>query len=326
MVTVTPVQMTGIFADLANDFIAFKQAQGYCYHSEEKVLGRFCKFAQSYALETPMLSKELALDWTAPKEDEAIKSRMHRISCINQFGLFMAQQGYKVEELPPQRQWNQNSFVPYIFTHEEIEAIFAAAGRVRSTPQARMMPQILPVLLRMMYGTGMRVSEAVGLRCRDVDLVRGILTIHHSKNKVTRLIPLSESLCKVCQQYKDDVFYWAREDDFFFIAPDRTMLSPNTIYSRFRLVLWDAGIPYKGKGYGPRLHDLRHTFAVHTLQKWIEGGQDLTALLPVLSTYMGHKTFSATSHYLRLTAEVYPSIVKQVDEACGYVIPTGVTL
>jgi integrase len=87
--------------------------------------------------------------------------------------------------------------------------------------------------------------------------------------------------------------------------------------------MWDAGIPYGGKGNGPRLHDLRHTFAVHTLQQWVKQGEDLTAMLPVLSVFMGHKSMRSTSQYLRLTAEVYPDVVRQVEETCAYVIPGG---
>lgn len=113
------------------------------------------------------------------------------------------------------------------------------------------------------------------------------------------------------------------DGDYFFMAPDRTMLSPNTVYGRFRRLLWDGGIPYGGKGNGPRLHDLRHTFAVHTLQKWVQSGEDLTAMLPVLSVYMGHKSFRATAQYLRLTAEVYPDVVKQVEKTCAFIIPGG---
>ena len=158
-----------------------------------------------------------------------------------------------------------------------------------------------------------------------MDLEKGILTIREAKNGRDRLIPLSESLLKLLRDYRENTAYWLCDDDFFFPAPDRTILSPNTVYQRFRKLLWNAGIPYNGKGNGPRLHDIRHTFAVHTLQKWVETGEDLTAMLPVLSVFMGHKSMRATSRYLRLTAEVYPDVVRQVENTCAYVIPGGET-
>lgn len=323
MVTVTPLTMIGVFAPLAYDFLELKRAQGYKYKSEEKVLQRFCKFSENYPISEVMLTRELVSDWTASREGEAKKSRMHRITCINQFGHYLRQMGYEVCTIPPHKRWDSDTFTPYIFTHEEIKRLFSASDSVRPIPQSRNMHEALPVLIRLLYSCGLRVSEAVGLRLRDVDLENGILTIREAKFGKDRLIPVSKSLLDRCRKYCETVIPWAMDDDFFFMAPDRTMLSPNTVYGRFRRILWDAGIPYVGKGHGPRLHDLRHTFAVHTLQKWVESGEDLTAMLPVLSVFMGHKSFSATSRYLRLTAEVYPDVIRQVEETCAYAIPGG---
>lgn len=86
-----------------------------------------------------------------------------------------------------------------------------------------------------------------------------------------RLIPMSESLTQACQKYADKI-WWDKDTDYFFMAPDHTMISPNTIYGKFRVYLKVMGISHGGKGQGPRLHDLRHTFAVHVLQKWVTGG------------------------------------------------------
>jgi len=315
--------MTGIFAPLAYDFLEFKRAQGYKYRSEEKVLQRFCGFAAKYPLEHAALTKELVFDWTATRNGEASKSRAHRITCVKQFGDYLKPLGYKVFELPPQKHWNDSSFTPYIFSHEEIATLFRAADSIRPIGQARDMHREIPVLIRMLYSCGLRVSEAVKLRVADVDLGSGILTIRDTKFGKSRLIPIADSLLSHCREYRKDVIYWLRDDDFFFIAPDRTMLSPNTVYQRFRKLLWASGIHYGGKGNGPRLHDLRHTFAVHTLQHWVESGEDLTAMLPVLSVFMGHASLKATSRYLRLTAEVYPDVMRRVESACGYVIPEG---
>ncbi len=322
MITITPVKMTGVFAALAEQFIAYKRDQGYKYHSEAKVLGRFCRFAEKYGLEEPVLTRELAMDWAAPRKGEAEKSRLHRHCMLIQFGEYLRLTGHEAYIMPPAH-WKKDSFTPYIFTHEEMRKLFEAADRIRPVTQFRMMHKELPVLFRLLYGCGLRVSEAVGLHCRDVDLEKGILTLRETKNGKDRLIPLSMSLLELFRDYRENVMGWLCDDDYFFPAPDRTILSPNTVYQRFRRVLWDAGIPYNGKGNGPRLHDIRHTFAVHTLQNWVKSGEDLTAMLPVLSVFMGHKSLSATSRYLRLTAEVYPDVVRQVENTCAYAIPDG---
>lgn len=322
MQTVTPIIMSGIFAPLADEFVAFKRAQGYKYYSEAKVLRQFCHFAEGYEIAEPVLTKEIVMDWIAPRKGEAVKSRMHRVSMLNQFSTFLADTGHEVY-LPPSFHWGTDAFTPYVFTHEEIERLLQAADSIQPVPQSRELHKELPVLFRLLYGCGLRVSEAVGLLCRDVDLEKGILTIREAKNGRDRLIPLSGSLQQLMQEYKTNTGYRLRDDDFLFPAPDRTMLSTFTVYQRFRRLLWAAGIPYKGKGNGPRLHDLRHTFAVHTLQKWVEAGEDLTAMLPILSVFMGHKSIHATSRYLRLTAEVYPDVMRQVEDICAYVIPGG---
>jgi len=323
MITVTPVTMTGVFASVANDFIEYKRAQGYKYYSEAKLLSRFCRFAESYPLDKPMLTRELVMDWTSPREGEAKKSRMHRVTCTNQFGKYLLALGYEVQSVLPQTRWGTSTFTPYIFTHDEISKLFHAADSVYPVAQSRNMHKLLPVLMRLLYACGLRVSEAVGLQCKDVDLDKGILTIREAKNGRDRLIPVAMSLLSMLRDYRNNVIPWAADGDYFFMAPDRTILSPNTVYGRFRRILWDGGIPYGGKGNGPRLHDLRHTFAVHTLQRWVETGEDLTAMLPVLSVFMGHADLKATSRYLRLTAEVYPDVVRRVEETCAYVIPDG---
>lgn len=114
MVTQTPIIMSGIFAGLADDFIEFKRAQGYKYHSEAKVLRRFCEFAESYQLSEPVITKKLAEDWIAVRDGEAPKSRSHRITCVHQFGKFLRNTGYEAHILPPLSHWNSGSFVPYI--------------------------------------------------------------------------------------------------------------------------------------------------------------------------------------------------------------------
>lgn len=322
MQTAMPIVMSGIFAPLADEFISFKRAQGYKYNSEAKVLRRFCHFAEGYDLEKPVLTKEMAMDWSASRKGEAAKSRMHRVSMLNQFSRFLTDTGHEAY-LPPSSHWRPDAFTPYVFTHEEIERILQASDSIPPVAQSREMHKELPILFRLLYGCGLRVSEAVRLRCRDVDVEKGILTVRETKNGQDRLIPISKSLQQMMRDYKTNTGYWLYDDDFFFPAPDRTMLSTVTVYQRFRRLLWAAGIPYKGKGNGPRLHDLRHTFAVHTLQKWVEAGEDLTAMLPILSVFMGHKSIHATSRYLRLTAEVYPDVMRQVEDTCAYVVPGG---
>lgn len=189
---------------------------------------------------------------------------------------------------------------PYQTHRIALASVIKAADGTEPREVARNMHLALPVIFRILYGCGLRVSEVVGLRYKDVNLEDGILTIREAKTDRDRYIPLSDSVKEACISYADKI-WWEKDSDFFFLAPDKTMISPMTVYQRYRRYLEVAGISHGGKGQGPRLHDIRHTFAVHVLQKWIKEDADLTAMLPILSAYMGHKTVRSTAQYLRLT-------------------------
>lgn len=315
-----PPKMTGPFAQTAEDFIQYKRSCGFKYENEPKCLSRFCRFAVEQGVMSVEITRELAAAWIAPKEDESTKSRAHRITCIRQFAIYLDSIGFEAYILPEQPGIHARSFVPYIFTHEQIRSIIKEADATQPQEVARSMHLALPVIFRILYCCGLRVSEVCNLQFRDVNLDVGLLTIHDPKNGCDRYIPLSDSVKDACVAYAEHV-WWEKDTDYFFMAPDRTKISPMTIYQRYRRYLTGAGISHGGKGHGPRLHDLRHTFAVHVLQKWITEGADLTAMLPILSTYMGHMGIRSTAQYLRLTAEVYPELMKQVEETCSYVIP-----
>ncbi len=98
-------------------------------------------------------------------------------------------------------------------------------------------------------------------------------------------------------------------------------MTRNTVYKMYRKLLWTAKISHGGRGKGPRLHDFRHTFCVHTLVKQVKNGVDLYVTLPILSVYLGHNSVRATQRYVRLTAEEYPELIEKISRTCAYVIP-----
>lgn len=313
-------EMTGIFAEAANDFVNYKRSLGFKYEGEPKCLARFCRFADEFGTDEIKITRSLAEAFTAPRENEAAKSRSHRLTCVRQFALYLDSLGYDAYILPEHKGLEHSSFVPYIFTHDEMKAVIRAVDETEPQTVARDMHRSLPVIFRILYGCGLRVSEVLKLQYRDVNLDDGILTIREAKTDRDRLIPLSDSVKAACVSYAENI-WWERDTDLFFPAPDRTMISPMTIYQRFRRYLMKAGISHGGKGNGPRLHDIRHTFAVHVLQKWVAEGADLTAMMPILGVYMGHQGIRSTARYLRLTAEVYPELLRKVETYSAYVIP-----
>jgi integrase len=132
---------------------------------------------------------------------------------------------------------------------------------------------------------------------------------------------LSDELKDLMAQYADKIFYSLEETGYIFTTANGKRLSGDVIYELHRKFLSNAGIPYIGNGNGPRIHDWRHTFAVRSFKQLVDSGVDLYVALPVLSTYLGHKTIYATEKYLRLTVSIYPYIEEKwkasIDDIFG---------
>ena len=214
-----------------------------------------------------------------------------------------------------------SDFTPHIYTDSELKRFFEQADLLPFYPNCPNRGPVASLLFRMLYGCGLRISEALNLTMKDVDLDRGVLAILDSKFGKSRYVPMSLSLTERCQQYAAHIRSEAPADAPFCPAPDGGHYAERAVYTTFRHILEDAGIPHTGRG--PRIHDFRHTFSVCCLKKWILSGKDLNAALPVLSAYLGHKGLNGTQKYLRLTADMYPDIVKTVELQFGNVVPGG---
>ena len=118
---------------------------------------------------------------------------------------------------------------------------------------------VLPVLFRMLYTCGLRVSEALKLKVEDVDLQQGTLLVLDAKGGKDRLVAMSETMTALCREYRSNESVHNFESDYFFPAPDRGFYDTSTIYDRFREYLFAANIGHGGRGKGPRVHDLRHS-------------------------------------------------------------------
>jgi integrase/recombinase XerD len=181
---------------------------------------------------------------------------------------------------------------------------------------------ILPALIRLLYATGLRISEALSLKERDINLDDRVIIVRDSKNGKERLIPVSLSLSKVLKEY---LGYKLRlpikipANGYFFVSLCGSNCKRDDVDKWFKKVLKAANVMRNPQG--PRLHDLRHTFSVHSLAAMAEQGIDLYCSLPTLSAYLGHQSLEATDAYVRLTAEMYPGLIKDVDLICLNVFP-----
>lgn len=188
-------EMVGVFSGLAYSFIEYKRSQGFKYEAEPKCISQFCRFAEEKGIDTIEITKNLAYEWCAPREHEACKSRSHRLTCVRQFAIYLSDMGYSAYIMPEQKfTVSYKSFTPYIFTKDKIDRLIKAVDQTKECKAARNMHLSFPVIFRLLYGCGMRVSEVCTMKVRDVDLVKGVLILKNRKNGTDRYISLSESV------------------------------------------------------------------------------------------------------------------------------------
>jgi integrase len=159
------------------------------------------------------------------------------------------------------------------------------------------------------------------LKLCDVDLQNGVLKLEHAKHNKRRYVPLSPDITVRCRTLTEQIHQLSNSNDFFFPNARNNAHHPTAVYDEFREILRKAQISHGGKGKGPRLHDLRHTFSVHCLQKWERNGVDLNVALPYLCAYLGHKKLSGTQKYLHLTTEAHKDVTKKLEVYSQGIIP-----
>ncbi len=310
----------GDFRELLIQFVQMKQSSGFDYVGEADQLKRFSQFTLQFTVKNQALTQELANAWTEKRPNERDVTWEHRINNLRQFALFLSNLGYDAYIPVCRAKINRHLYLPYIFTPEQLQRFFAECDNIKPHPLSNQ-HLVSPAIFRLLYGCGLRISEALALKLKDVDLKQGVVTIRGSKFKKDRLIPMSPSLTRHLEAYFLKIHPLSTPADYFFRKKDQTAITSDTIYKKFRYLLWKIGISHGGKGRGPRLHDFRHTFAVHSLNQMVQQGVDPYCALPILSTYLGHASVAATERYLRLTEEAYPGILNTVSRTCAYVFP-----
>lgn len=288
---------------LATQYIAYKQSMGMRFHTETRTLQSFCR----------TMGDIVVAEITADRVQAYIAGagpvtrfwhRKHEV--LRGFYRFAIARGYAASSPLPKIIPKPPQFVPYIFSQEELQRLLDATVCCES-PRSKLQPYTFRMLLLLLYGAGLRISEALSLTLANVDLSAGILTIRESKFYKTRLVPMGPALTSALG------IYLARRAKEHPTKPDGALFLTRTsnpvmrytaenIFSRLRV---RAGVLRRDGGrYQPRLHDLRHAFAVHRLVSWYRQGADVQRLLPQLATYLGHVHIAATQRYLTMTSEL----------------------
>jgi integrase len=312
-----------IYGPFINKFISLKNSLGYQYKDAGYALAQLDSMALKKGISTIAITKELAEEYSLRRPNESDKTRYNRIQIFAQFCHFICDLG--VRSFIPRLPRVSGHFIPYIFSTSEMQTIFSVCDNLKpSFRHYNSAVLAVPILFRLLYGTGIRINEALHLSCRDININDKYLILRKTKGGKDRMVPMSDSLATECTNYLTyrQLSHGAHKSDRLFILPNGSSLSNYVAYKWFRRVLWAAKISHGGRGKGPRLHDLRHTFSVHSIALMAREGLDLYHSLPLLSTYLGHQSLDATDDYVRLTSEMYPDLITRSAIISANVFPS----
>jgi len=298
--------------DLVDEYLTLRRALGYRLHRESWLLPRFVTFLQTRG--QTWITTQLAVEWASQPVCTTTATAANRLTMIRGFAAYVRAQDPRTE-VPPrdvipivkQRQR------PYLYTDAEVQALLAACRRLRS----RGVRLTAFTLFGLLAATGLRVGEAVALDAQDVDLRQGGLIIRHAKFNKSREVPLHATTVdalRVYAEHRDAVHPHPRSPSFF-LTVNGTRPCVQNVWQTFAHVRQRAGLNRAARA--PRIHDLRHSFAMATLLRWSRDGVDLQRRLPVLSTYLGHVSPASTYWYLTATPALLELAAQRVERWRG---------
>lgn len=283
-------------------YIAYKQSLGMRFVTEARTLKSFVRALGDVDMD--QVDSNQVHTYLSGKGP--VTRFWHRkFDALRGFYRFALARGHVTSSpLPIAAPQQPQSFEPYIYSRDEIKRLIASTdGRER----CNLSPLTCRTLLLLLFGTGLRISEALHLDLADVNLDEGILRIRETKFYKTRLVPTGRDLTLILAHYRAerDLQSPTTLDAPFLLTQRGQRISRAGAEEAFKQIRKRAGVHRNDNArYQPRLHDMRHSFAVMRLISWYREGADVQKLLPQLATYLGHVHISATQHYLTMTPEL----------------------
>jgi integrase len=313
--------------DLA-DFAATLEASATANKTTLTLLRSLDRLTKQSTLPSGTLDEAFARQWLAPCPSRGPNTRLSRYHLLRRFCRFLVRrrQGTFIpgEPLRPRR---RPSAPPHIYSRQEIRRLVDGALSMQDWEKWHPCPirsKTISTIILLLATTGLRISEALHLTLRDVDLERRVLSIRQSKFRKSRLVPISFGTQDTLRRYHDLRVAVAPTgaDEAFFVSGRGRAYSTGCIQQLFRDIAIQAGL--RGPtGRGPRLHDLRATFAVTRLLQWYRDGDNVMNRLPLLSTYLGHACVSDTEVYLRITTALLEQANTRFHAFARDILPSG---
>lgn len=275
------------------------------------ILFGFDRFLEDNGQQEKSISEKLVIEWiAATRLTHAPKTTSDRVSYLRGFLRFLRYEGYEV--FLPHCPKTPDKYIPYIFSDSEVEVIFNAADNLKVKYHNRKNPYIrleFSMLLRLLYGCGLRLGEALSLRMENVNLTRGTLYLRETKNDKQRIVPMEQSLADMLQKYCCAMRLTDRPEAFLFPGnnPDFP-LSRGTARHLFHGILVETGIYIQPEPHtrGQCLHCFRHLFAIKAFAQAERLGYSTDDSVPYLSVYLGHRDLDETEKYLKFSSDIFP--------------------
>ncbi len=297
-------------------FLEQRRSLGYKALNIEYTLRTIDQYLLESGFKGLHITQQVYEDWWQSTSDQLYCTRYQKASVFNHFLKYLGAMGIDcyIPRLPRKK---ASGRIPYTFSEEEMTAIFNASNNLRMVERHTNSIMIsIPALVRLIYSTAVRISEALDIRMRNVDFTHHVIKLEYTKNGHQRFAPINASLEAVLRQYisyRNRLPYAELQspDSHLFVSSQGTPLKRGRVLGYMHRIIADAGIEHKGREEGPHLHSLRHSACVHSMVKLSRNGMNLYCYLPVLSVFMGHRKVLDTENYLRLTLEMYPDLISQ---------------
>lgn len=308
----------GPFSKLIEGFISFKRSLGYIYGTSIVCrLHEMDRFFMEMGVTEVCITKKMYYAWTEMRPGQKATTMGRRRTVIRTFAKHLKSLGYEAYTGHDDERTVHQDFVPYIFSADEIGRMVAILAERMKQPSYGVNEASFYLAFLLYYCCGFRLQEVLKLSISDVDCERGRITVFDGKNGVSRIVMVSVSLLKELHRYVRLYRFHAEPHAPFLCNSSGDRFSRNSLYEKYHELLQEAGIGRRPDGKLPRIHDLRHTFAVNALRNMEAKGFDLYVSLSLLSRYLGHKSIVETEYYLRLTDEHQDDVL----EKCAHAYP-----
>ena len=304
--------------ELGENFIKQKQFLGYKYRTETIVIRCITNFLMEENVEA--ITKKVTEKYARINLNLSSNTIARNMGVMREFCKFLKTQNIDCYQIPlklyPQ---NHNNYIPYIYSKDEIKKLIEASYEVaKSLPYSYRRYKTLPLIFKILYQTGMRIGEVLDLKIKDYIVNDECFYLKDTKNGQERLIYLPKSLNNEILEYHSKFHFNSDLDDYFFKITE-TKISKTTIDSNFTKMLILVGFTKTNKH---RVHNFRHCFIIHYLEKVLIDGKDVNVILPVLQVHLGHQSLKALEYYFKITKTIINEVGKISEQKLGILIPS----